>query len=85
MLSKTPVHLYSGSNVALGTAAGKLFRVGTLTIVEYVQTFSAGSFPPVRLLWPHAAHLHPERFLSQTAQEIQTSFQSQQHKSTRTL
>lgn len=28
MLSKTPVHLYAGSNVALGTAAGKLFRVG---------------------------------------------------------
>lgn len=28
MLSKTPVHLYSGSNVALGTAAGRLFRVG---------------------------------------------------------
>merc|ERR1712072_863582 len=34
MLSKTPVHLFSGSNVALGTAAGKLFRVGTLTIVD---------------------------------------------------
>lgn len=28
MLSKTPVHLYAGSNVALGSAAGKLFRVG---------------------------------------------------------
>lgn len=28
MLSKTPVHLFAGSNVALGTAAGKLFRVG---------------------------------------------------------
>ena len=28
MLSKTPVHLYAGTNVALGTAAGKLFRVG---------------------------------------------------------
>merc|ERR1711977_299922 len=33
MLSKTPVHLYSGSNVALGTAAGKLFRVGVMTII----------------------------------------------------
>ena len=33
MLSKTPVHLYAGSNVTLGTAAGKLFRVGTLTVV----------------------------------------------------
>ena len=28
MLSKTPVHLYAGNNVALGTASGKLFRVG---------------------------------------------------------
>ena len=28
MLSKTNVHHYQGSNVALGTAAGKLFRVG---------------------------------------------------------
>ena len=28
MLSKTPVHHFSGSNIALGSAAGKLFRVG---------------------------------------------------------
>ena len=28
MLSKTTVHHFSGNNVALGTAAGKLFRVG---------------------------------------------------------
>ncbi len=28
MLSKTAVHHYQGTNVALGTAAGKLFRVG---------------------------------------------------------
>jgi large subunit ribosomal protein L30e len=28
MLSKTPVHHFTGTNVALGTAAGKLFRVG---------------------------------------------------------
>lgn len=28
MLSKTSVHHFSGSNLALGTAAGKLFRVG---------------------------------------------------------
>merc|ERR1711977_127876 len=34
MLSKTPVHLYAGSNVALGTAAGKLFRVGVMTVVD---------------------------------------------------
>ena len=32
MLAKTPVHLYAGSNVALGTAAGKLFRVGYVCI-----------------------------------------------------
>ncbi|GAA5966656.1 hypothetical protein JCM8115_000237 [Rhodotorula mucilaginosa] len=34
MLSKTPVHLYQGSNVALGTAAGRLFRVGVLSIED---------------------------------------------------
>ncbi|GJJ11218.1 hypothetical protein Clacol_005450 [Clathrus columnatus] len=34
MLSKTSVHHYAGSNVALGTAAGKLFRVGVMTIVD---------------------------------------------------
>ena len=28
MLSKTTVHHFAGTNVALGTAAGKLFRVG---------------------------------------------------------
>lgn len=28
MLSKTSVHHFQGTNVALGTAAGKLFRVG---------------------------------------------------------
>merc|ERR1712087_671626 len=34
MLSKTPVHLYQGSNVALGTAAGKLFRVGVMSVLD---------------------------------------------------
>ena len=34
MLSKTGVHHYQGSNIALGTAAGKLFRVG------YVSEFA---------------------------------------------
>ena len=34
MLSKTAVHHYQGSNVALGTAAGKLFRVGVLTVLD---------------------------------------------------
>jgi len=30
MLSKTTVHHFGGTNVALGTAAGKLFRVGSV-------------------------------------------------------
>jgi large subunit ribosomal protein L30e len=30
MLSKTTVHHFAGTNVALGTAAGKLFRVGSV-------------------------------------------------------
>ncbi|KAH8921340.1 cytosolic large ribosomal subunit protein L30 [Atractiella rhizophila] len=34
MLSKTPVHLFAGANVALGTAAGKLFRVGVMTVTD---------------------------------------------------
>ncbi|KAI5989308.1 hypothetical protein PISMIDRAFT_683382 [Pisolithus microcarpus 441] len=34
MLSKTSVHHFSGTNVALGTAAGKLFRVGVMTITD---------------------------------------------------
>ncbi|CDR99002.1 probable RPL30-60S large subunit ribosomal protein L30.e [Sporisorium scitamineum] len=34
MLSKTAVHHYQGTNVALGTAAGKLFRVGVMTILD---------------------------------------------------
>jgi large subunit ribosomal protein L30e len=32
MLSKTTVHHFAGTNVALGTAAGKLFRVGCVPI-----------------------------------------------------
>ncbi|KIJ55412.1 hypothetical protein M422DRAFT_24015 [Sphaerobolus stellatus SS14] len=34
MLSKTAVHHFTGSNVALGTAAGKLFRVGVMTVMD---------------------------------------------------
>ncbi|KAI8929023.1 50S ribosomal protein L30e-like protein [Entophlyctis helioformis] len=34
MLSKTNVHHYSGNNIELGTACGKYFRVGTLSIVN---------------------------------------------------
>ncbi|KAJ3227568.1 60S ribosomal protein L30 [Clydaea vesicula] len=34
MLSKTGVHHYSGNNIDLGTACGKYFRVGSLSIVD---------------------------------------------------
>ncbi|ODN79855.1 hypothetical protein L202_03749 [Cryptococcus amylolentus CBS 6039] len=34
MLSKTRVHHYEGSNVDLGTAAGKLYRVGVMSIQD---------------------------------------------------
>jgi large subunit ribosomal protein L30e len=34
LLAKTPVKLYTGSNVELGTACGKLFRVSCLSIQE---------------------------------------------------
>ena len=35
MLSKTSVHHFAGTNVALGTAAGKLFRVGYVRLLSY--------------------------------------------------
>ena len=35
MLSKTTVHHFAGTNVALGTAAGKLFRVGRVFFVGF--------------------------------------------------
>lgn len=34
MLSKVPVHQFSGTNVELGTACGKLFRTGIVSINE---------------------------------------------------
>jgi len=34
MLSKTGVHHYHGNNVELGTACGKLHRVGVLTVTD---------------------------------------------------
>ena len=36
MLSKTSVHHFAGTNVALGTAAGKLFRVGCVFFVHFM-------------------------------------------------
>ena len=34
MLAKTGVHYYSGDNVSLGTACGKYFRVGALSVID---------------------------------------------------
>ncbi|KAJ3199452.1 60S ribosomal protein L30 [Entophlyctis luteolus] len=34
MLSKTSVHHYSGNNIDLGTACGKYFRVGVISIID---------------------------------------------------
>ncbi|KXS13477.1 L30e-like protein [Gonapodya prolifera JEL478] len=34
MLSKTGVHHYSGNNIDLGTACGRYFRVGVLSIMD---------------------------------------------------
>lgn len=40
MLSKTPVHHFAGTNVALGTAAGKLFRVGYVPFIWHMHQYS---------------------------------------------
>ncbi|KAJ1537695.1 60S ribosomal protein L30 [Cladochytrium tenue] len=34
MLSKTAVHHYAGNNIDLGTACGKYYRVGSLSIID---------------------------------------------------
>ncbi|GLD92251.1 hypothetical protein PINS_up000784 [Pythium insidiosum] len=34
MLAKTPVHHFAGSNNDLGTACGKYFRVGVMTVLD---------------------------------------------------
>eukprot|EP00345_Euplotes_harpa_P010274 CAMPEP_0168344094 /NCGR_PEP_ID=MMETSP0213-20121227/16580_1 /TAXON_ID=151035 /ORGANISM="Euplotes harpa, Strain FSP1.4" /LENGTH=73 /DNA_ID=CAMNT_0008351707 /DNA_START=215 /DNA_END=436 /DNA_ORIENTATION=- len=34
LLSKTPVHHYEGNNIELGTACGKLYRIGVLAIIK---------------------------------------------------
>lgn len=52
MLSKTAVHHFGGSNVALGTAAGKLFRVG-FVILLFVPPFL--HLPPL-FLYANADH-----------------------------
>ncbi|KAJ1834867.1 60S ribosomal protein L30 [Coemansia sp. RSA 2706] len=34
MLAKTSVHHYNGNNIELGTACGKYYRVGTMSILD---------------------------------------------------
>ncbi|KAI1761616.1 cytosolic large ribosomal subunit protein L30 [Hypoxylon rubiginosum] len=34
MLSKAPVHHFSGTNIELGTACGKLFRCSTMAVID---------------------------------------------------
>ena len=34
MLTRTGVHHYNGNNIELGTACGKYFRVGTLSVID---------------------------------------------------
>ncbi|KAF2859466.1 L30e-like protein [Piedraia hortae CBS 480.64] len=34
MLAKVPVHHFSGNNIELGTACGKLFRCSTMAILD---------------------------------------------------
>lgn len=44
MLSKTSVHHFAGTNVALGTAAGKLFRVGYVAFFHGSKSFDSIGF-----------------------------------------
>ncbi|KAF4830697.1 60S ribosomal protein L30 [Colletotrichum tropicale] len=34
MLSKVPVHHFAGTNIELGTACGRLFRCGTMVVLD---------------------------------------------------
>ena len=53
MLAKTAVHHYSGNNIDLGTACGKYFRVGVLSITD-PGAFRSRS-RPLLLLRSHAS------------------------------
>ena len=45
MLAKTAVHHYSGNNIALGTACGKLFRTSVLSITDIGDSDIMRSIP----------------------------------------
>merc|ERR1712178_349322 len=45
MLAKTAVHHYSGNNITLGTACGKMFRTSVLTILDVGDSDIIRSIP----------------------------------------
>merc|ERR1712146_155945 len=45
MLAKTGVHHYSGNNIALGTACGKMYRTSVLTITDVGDSDILRSIP----------------------------------------
>merc|ERR1712087_322318 len=45
MLAKTAVHHYSGNNITLGTACGKMFRTSVLTITDIGDSYILRSIP----------------------------------------
>merc|ERR1712070_1122146 len=49
MLAKTAVHHYSGNNITLGTACGKMFRTSVITITD------VGDSDILRTIPEHAA------------------------------
>ncbi|KAJ6483450.1 hypothetical protein DFH09DRAFT_1212293 [Mycena vulgaris] len=75
ILSEATVHHFSGTNVALGTAAGKLFRVGShdrlCRLLRCMLLFPSSQFTdaphsplPPRLPSLRAPRPHPVRYLS---------------------
>ena len=77
--SKTNVHHYDGSNVDLGTAAGKLYRVGVMSVQDggdsdlvsftcfsftTVLTFASSTPRPSKFLDPGTFGLEPDFFRS---------------------
>jgi len=45
MLAKTAVHHYSGNNITLGTACGKMFRTSVMTIIDVGDSDIIRSIP----------------------------------------
>ena len=45
MLAKTAVHHYSGNNITLGTACGKMFRTSVLSITDIGDSDIMRSIP----------------------------------------